>query len=70
MDILPGADKLSLTAKLGEMPVRFRPEAKHETIGACHGNPSAMENALRSRNALQAFEEIIEGLDLRFKRVT
>jgi hypothetical protein len=65
MDILRGTDKLSLTAKLREMPVRFRPEAEHETIGACHGNPSAMENALRSRNALQAFEEIIKDLDLR-----
>jgi len=65
MDILRGTAKLSLTAKLREMPVRFHPEAKHETIGACHGNPSAMENALRSRNALQAYEEIIKGLDLR-----
>lgn len=65
MDILRGTDKLSLTVKLGEMPVRFRAEAEHEMIGACHGNPSALENALRSRNALQAFEEVIEGLYLR-----
>jgi hypothetical protein len=65
MDILRGSDNLSLTAKLGEMPVLFRAEAEHGTIGACHGNPSAMENALRNRNAFQAFEEVIEGLDLR-----
>jgi hypothetical protein len=64
IDILRGGDKLSLSAKLGEMPVRFQPEAKHETIGACYGNPSGMESALRGNNAFRAFEEIVKGLDL------
>ncbi len=65
LEILRGDEMLSLTAKLGALPVRLRPEAQHPAIGACHGNPSAMEHGLRASNARQAFDEIIKGLVVR-----
>ncbi|KAF0218386.1 MAG: hypothetical protein FD174_3003 [Geobacteraceae bacterium] len=68
-DILRGAEALSVSATLKELPTRYQPEADHRRIEACPERPSLLAPALRSTNTRSLFNDILAGLFLRSSAV-
>jgi hypothetical protein len=69
MDILRSGRKYSLAARLEGMPLYNHREAEHREIGKCLTQTSAVENALRTQDALPFFDMILDGLYLKSNTV-
>jgi hypothetical protein len=61
MDAMRDGQRLSLTARLKEVPTHYQPEAVHRNIAECDA-PSLLGNALRAQGGLTVFDTLIDGL--------
>lgn len=62
LELLRGAEKVSVTVKLAAMPTRRQPEADHSDLENCPDSVSLLAGALRAQGLLPLFTSILNGL--------
>jgi hypothetical protein len=65
LEVLRNGKKIYLPVVLERRPIHDQPEADHPGIDKCSGRVSLLEQALRTKDSVPAFFDVVDGLRIR-----